>query len=614
MSNNTDPVTEAQNLITTFNSYAKPTMQNLNTMTTGIAAILNSQGITSSQTEDILSMLSGELQSNNFTNSPSLEYVTTELSQMSVSMNKQFFATMAPAFAASSISETINGLIKTMSESTTTLSTSDYATLSASINLALTAAKVPSSDIEILQNEWDATLQLYFNLNYSNYMTKTLSQDTIDAWTATLIATLTSKYDLGAKAPSITGMMNTIFTNSGLTSTSGMSTAQFISACDDTLAYLSSYLNSAALEDIRTSIGTYISDNFFTSTTYADTMALSAAKTLTSSVSANFTVANLPFTPSLASSYKAAVLSSITSAYSFTADESSSIQSAISSYFNLISNASDGMTAVEAYDLWLSIQTTITPFLPANTLAQQLLAIKTSFLNTLQTYILQNVTQILSYKVFIHNDGQEFLFTNPSTGTLTFAGNYLSDWATKFSSEVGAKLTATQSALLNSCLEDMMNSNNNTSYGVNGDTFIQIGCELLLWLSNFLEQSDINAIALELQKFLLTFVAVYDYVENVDEALEIIGLWFLAVILIVVLIIVTIVTIGTVSAGFIAIALAAMVALAGIIAAGGVATYEDVQSFSDAVAALADETSSSYAIATMAVSGFLIFGGFGVSS
>ena len=114
-----------------------------------------------------------------------------------------------------------------------------------------------------------------------------------------------------------------------------MSTEQFMSACDDLLAYLSIYLAPAALEALRISIGTYISDNFFTSTTYADTMALSAASTLTS-VSNYFTVINLPFSKSLTSSYKSAVLSSITNAYTFTSAQSSYIQDQINSYFDLI--------------------------------------------------------------------------------------------------------------------------------------------------------------------------------------------------------------------------------------------------------------------------------------
>ena len=613
-----DPVTEVQNLIATFNGYVNPTMQNLNTMTSGITSILNSPDITSDQTEEIFSMLAGEIQSNSFTNSPSLEYVSVEISQMSVSTNKQFFTTIASVFEVSSIissslSSEINSLIKKISQSTTSISSAEYATLWTSINSTLTDANVSSVDINTIKMEWDATLQLYFNLNTSNYMTKTLSQDIIDTWKAALMATLSSTYDLGAYAIAITAMMNNIFTDSGLTSTSGMSAGQFISACDDLLAYLSTYLTSAALEDIRTSIGTYISDIFFRSTTYADTMGLSAASTLTSSVSANFSVANLPFTPSLASSYKSAVLSSITSAYNFTSSQSSSIQSTITSYFNSITYSSDGMTAVEAYDLWLKIQTTITPFLPATTVAQQLLAIKTSFLNTLQTYILKNVSQILSYKTLIHNDGQEFLFTNPSTGALTFTGNYLSDWATKFLSEVGAQLTPIQSALLNSCLEDMMNSNNNNSSGVNGDTFIQIGCELLLWLSNFLSQTEINQIASKLQTFVVTFVAVYDYVENVDEALEVIAIIFGVVIVVIALVLITLVTMGIGTFPFVMTIYTCITLLVSLAASGAAVTAGASAGLANTIATISNELSPSYAITVVAVSGFLIFGGFGAS-
>ena len=613
--NNIDPVANAQNLINTFNSYKNPTIENLHTMTTGINSLLTSQGITSDQTEIILSILTSQLLSNQFTNSPSFEYVSEELSQMSVSMNNQFLATIIKSFSIlsnfpNSAYIDILGLIAQKQNSTTTLSSNDYIALWSSINTILVNENIPISVIQTLQKEWDATLNLYFNLNYSNYITKILSQDVISSWIANLIATLTSTYKLIQPLPIISTEILVIFTDNGLTSTSGMSTAQFISACNDTLAFLSSYLDSSSIQEIRISIGTYISDNFFNSTTYANTMGLSAANTLTSSVSFNFTLANLPFTPYLASSYQSAVLSSITSGYTFTSSQSSSIQTVITNFFNTNNLCSNGMTPKNAYALWTNIQAEITTWANPTTLNQQLLAVKATFLNTLQTYILENISQILSYKVFIHNNAQEFLFTNPFTGAQTYAGNYLSDWATNFLTQVSPFLTTTQNALLNDCLYSMMNSNNNGSYGVNGATFIQIGCELLLWLSNFISQNNIDTIATDLKNFLLTFGPVYRYISNVDEALEIIAIVIGIIAIIIASLFLFIFTFGGITTVGVISITALINLMISIIATGVCLTAAGSATLANTISQLSQETSFSYAIATTAVTGFLTLSGF----
>lgn len=413
-------VASATALVDTYQAIDAPTLDDLNTLTSGIALLLNRSEITSDETAQIITILSSLLDTVTTISGSDADYsfMGIELSQLTPVMNVKFLNCVNSILMDPSVDwlgywSKVSPLISPYLSSTSTISKAEYSALWTSISNVL-SDYLEATYISEMEKRFNAILTMYFNLNYSNLMTKTLSEATILGFlVANLQVSLLTTYGLTSNVSELFSNVNVFFTDNGL-DTSGMNASEFITACKDTLAYLSLYLTSTQISAIKTSMETFISESFFTSTTCeSKVMALSSASTLTTSLTSSFGVGAIPLTPTASASLIDG-LPMVILMYPFTSDAYSAINSAVSTYLAGTSYTTLGLTATQVGKIWGVIQSTATPkmtMIGDVSVSDFSIMMQTAFNNLLSVILNDNINYVLSSTGFYDSALQDLILT-----------------------------------------------------------------------------------------------------------------------------------------------------------------------------------------------------------
>lgn len=548
MSDDTDYVAQAESLIDTYNAISDPTLDDLNTLTSGVASILNSSSITEDEIVSIVADLTTVLESSTYTSSD-FTFFEIESSQMTTDMNKEFLSIISFMFMNypqySNLMTDANGEINSYAEATTTISYEEYESLWTSISDKI-SSYVSSDDLNSMQTLYTAALKMMFDLNYSNLMSKFLDTDTISTYLmSTLIPNLISTYPTELNSSYVIPTILNFYTEVSSTG-EGLSTLEFISASKQTLGYLLAFLQNSDIASIKSELTSYISENFFSSTSFASNMALPSATSLTSSVSSNFSIGALPLTPPQATSLYI-ITPLIIGSYNFSDSDFESIVIKIDEFFATTGYQTRGLTAAQIGSLWDLISNEISLTLSDNSDSsdlEPLTFIKTIYTNTVSSLVSKNINDALSSSNYYDADILEtaYTFVNPITGETENGTYMLFDWLETFIDNIASDLGGVNAVVLKLCLGQMFSAGNSTVYDgfnlvlgskVSGYNLMQIMISTLDFLSNFLDQTQLDNAAQDFMEYFSLFVGEYDKLNQIEADLEIFQLAASAVVLII---------------------------------------------------------------------------------
>lgn len=611
MSDDTDYVSEAESLISTYNAISSPTLDDVNTLTTGISSILNNTDLTIDDAVTIISDLSAVLESSSYTSSD-YTFVEIDSSKLTTDINTKFLSVIMSIFSEaegtypSIVSDAITE-IGPYASSTSTLSSADYETLWTNLNNTLSSAGVSDTDLSTMETQYYAVLKIYSDLNYSNLMTKLLEEDTVSTYLiGTFIPSLLSSYSGSLNITTLSDTILTLFSNAGLSET-GMTTLQFISASQQTLAYLSTYLTDTDISFVKALLEDYITGTFFLATSYDSSMYLSSATTLTSSDSVYFSIGALPLTPPQAITLTG-LISFMINIYPFSDSDKIAIIDQINEYVDTIDYKTYGFSTTQTGEIWTTIEDAITSYITDTDGIDSdtwITYFKSFYTNALSSLVYKNAYDALQSSAYYDTVVIQSVLevTNPITGVTDNIGNYLTDWFTAFTDNISPDLGEINTALLKLALPDLLKANNNVAtsgadvvltYQISGYNFMQICISILEYISNFLTQTQVDTVAQDLMTFFITAVASSDLLTEVEDDAQIASLIATAVILI----IGSVVTAGAAAA-------AATPALTAEAAAEAAATYlsmlsdiaeslpEDALDFSEEASSIASDSEES---------------------
>ena len=542
-----DPVAQANALVATYNSDGDVT-----SLMTGFNTILGTPKITTSEAIAVVIIFNSII-----TTITSLSFVSTfddlrttttwstDVASKCLRALKAIF-TNNTALSSTSISNAtskINGITSQSSFTDTTFS--DLWTNIISGDNQLTAAETTS-----ITNLWTATIQMYTNLNISNYLSVMCTKDVLVNSLSPIIQVVSQ---LSSPSSSSTNavfqsslyisLANILLGNASNIS-NGMSRIEFISACRDLLAIFSPYLTTDQMTLILPQLKTSIASNFKASTTYSTELHLSGAKTFTytncdpttpSPYCYNFGVGAIPITPLKAVKFILDI-PTIYASYTFGPTVLEAIEVDINNYFNNSTyvNIEAGLYPADINAFWKYFKPIIVGELNDGELDVQYEAtFTTEFTNLVTKYLILSISDVLSASAFYDSASASVIqvvdpstITATSTGSDIIAGVYLSDWQdtfiTKITSTIGGSIPAN---VLRMGISDMMESANDKTalgyYCVTGNSFIQIGIEILLFL-NTLDLSTyplgfLQQVATDFTAYLITILNVETLIAGTNE-------------------------------------------------------------------------------------------------
>ena len=535
-----NPVAQANALVATYNSDG-----NVTTLMEGFAAILSASDITTNQAIEVVAVLtstistittlSSQFSLNDYTTTT---YWSSDITQKFLTAFTAIFTgnTNLTSYDITSATLTIGkylNLVTTFSDDSYYNSNEGNPTgLLVEIQNILTDVEYAS-----ISNLCLATYTMYKNLNTSNHLSIMCSYDVaynsfkaIGAYVVPII--ISTKMDI---TPLLTALPNILIGNA-VDINNGMSRIEFIKACEGMLALFSPYLttdpNIDKMTPLKTLMGGYIISNFVNSTTYSTSMYLSSAETLSTSVSTYFGVGAIPITPLKATQF-VGELNTVYASYDFTENQKGAIQAAINGYFstNEINYTVSGLSPSQVNSYWTWFSGYIIAALNAGSIDadnQYLATFKTTYTNLVISYVTSSISDVLSASAFFDSGSASVIqVVNPSTLTLDVAGLYLSDWQDTFITNITSNIGGTIAAnVLRMGISDMMEaSSNKTSlnyYSVTGNSFIQIGIEILLFLQTLnlttMGQAQLDIVGKDLTNFLITILNVYTLIPATNAA------------------------------------------------------------------------------------------------
>ena len=473
-----------------------------------------------------------------------------ESRDMTLDMNQAFLTALEQGWAP--FTPEANNLIVGLSEATTSVSQDQYDALWSDLSslsaLLLESAESGSEDLEEMRDVFYATLTLFQNLSYSNKMSLALTEDAMDVWVDNFLLPTVFGFMGSGNDESITEVqdsISSIFSQNGFDE-DGMSLKGYIASCKSILLILSEFITEAEVISVKELMDNTIRGQFLASMNYDDTMALSTADTLTSSVSNNFGLIALPLSLSSSEEFINVLPIVYNSVYNLSDTQKSEMETELA----LSAKISEGtrITSEHIKDAWTVIQSNLQSifeeeFSNDEFVTAFLNSVQTSYTTLVQNEAIKSANSLLAAKAPINNIWEEYIFKNPSTYEWTYAGDYVKDWALRFTEKLPDSLDQSTKDILFFAISQMLFSNNNESDGLSGNNFIQIGNEILLFLSHFLTQNELDEIATEFTNFVITFVHVENYINDLTIGLEIAAMTYVALGLIVA----TVVTAGAAS-------------------------------------------------------------------
>jgi len=575
-----DPINfskEAQSLADELSAISNPTVDELTEYIFEISNLLNTEGITQ---EDILNIITifASLLPESSSAIGDFYFLDFKPVNMSPSINTKFLTAVKSIFdedttvdlitvaeiltdsdnytlAEYALSVGVFSEIEQIALLTTSVSFDKYDEL-----WVLIEESLKEIDTSTIKTQYYALLTIYTNLNYSNYMSMTIDAKTVTAFYDNLMIYLKNLLTSDEIITLADSILDALSTNAS-DSSSGMSKVEFISACEDILRLLSSYLTLDQLDYFQNSFEKFIIINFLNSSSYTTSMVLSGASTLTSTITSNFGVTSIPLTPENSARW-IEELSNFFLIYPFTNDEISTIELAMTSYFEGI-DYTNGLTPAQVGGVWSIFETLATSIVVDNlgyTAQEWLTYLKTAFTNNVTSLYGQSVSSVLTALAYFDSWAIEDIYyenpLNPTEGIMPIAGEFLSDWLDTFTQNLTGKIGNTSANILKIAVTDLIQAPNNGAYRANilrgyavtGQNFIQIGIEILLFLSNFMEQSDLDDIASEFTNVLVTILFVSSYIDEFWEVINYAVMIAVSIVLLIIDIVVTVLTAGAAAA------------------------------------------------------------------
>lgn len=577
MSDPVDFALEAQSLVDTFLAISNPTDDEITDFIFQISNLLNTEGISEEDLLNILSTLTSLLSENSM---PIGDFSFSDLKplSMSPSTNVKFLTAVKAIFSDDTVLD-LDSVDEILTDSNSytleeyALSTGVFSAIEQVASLATSVSfdtydelwmsieqSLKEIDTSSIKESYYALLTLYTNLNYSNYMSVTVDANTVTTFYDNLmiyLKTLLKKDEIEVLEVSI---LDALTTNAS-DSSSGMAKVEFMSACEDILILLFSYFTLEEMNYFQNSFERFIKIIFLNASTYSSEMVLSGASTLTSTSSSNFGVTSIPLTIEKSATFVEEI-STFFLIYPFTDDQISTIESTMTSYFEGI-DYSMGLTATGVGGAWSTFETLVTPIVTDNleyTAKEWLGYLKTSFTNIVTTLYGQSVSNVLTALAYFDSWAIEDIYyenpLDPTEGIMPVAGEFLSDWLDTFTQNLTTKITETSANILKIAVTDLIKASNNGAYragilrgyAVTGENFIQIGIEILLFLSNFLKQSDLDDIASEFTNVLVTILFVSSYIDEFWEVINYAVMIAVSIVLLIIDIVITVLTAGAAAA------------------------------------------------------------------
>jgi len=492
----------AQSLVSTYEAIPDPTQDDFNTLIFGITNLLNTPDITASEVTEVLTVVL-----------PLVEANTTILSSFTLDIDQE---EMSPEIYEK-------------------------------FEIAVIALGKSSGD------EYNALYTMYKNLSFSNFMSVMIDANTVTAFYNNLIIYV-SKLLNTADVDILKDSILEALTNNAEEPTSGMAKSEFISACQDILESMYLLVTSDQISYLKTSFERFVKITFLNSSIYSSKMSLSQASSLTSTVTTKFGVSSIPLTPENSQAFIEEV-STFYLIYPFTDSEISEIQSGMMGYFESI-DYTMGLSAVDVGGAWLTFETIAIPMIKDTldyTKDQWFCFMKTSFTNITTSLYTKGVSNVLNALAYFDSFWIEDIYVeNKITNEEVIAGNYLSDWLDTFIENLTPKIDQTLSNALKIAITDLIQTENNAvyqvgilrGYAVSGQNFIQICIEILLFLSPFIKQADLDEMALQLTDYLVSILYVSSYVDEFWKIIKYTMMILVAIVIITVSILISVFTGG----------------------------------------------------------------------
>jgi hypothetical protein len=580
MSDSIDFLKEAQSLADELSAISNPTVDELTEYIFEISNLLNTEGITQEDILNIITIFSSLLPESS---SAIGDFYSLDLKQvnMSPSINTKFLTAVTGIFDDTTIDTTIDITTElqiltdsdnyTLAEYARSVGVfseiEQIASLTTSVSFdkydelwVLIEESLKKIDTSTIKTQYYALLTIYTNLNYSNYMSMTIDANTVTAFYDNLMIYLKNLLTSDEITTLADSILDALSTNAS-DSSSGMSKVEFISACEDILTLLSSYLTLDQVYYFQNSFEKFIIINFLNSSSYTTSMVLSGASTLTSTITSNFGVTSIPLTPENSARW-IEELSNFFLIYPFTNDEISTIELAMTSYFEGI-DYTNGLTPAQVGEVWSIFKNLADSIIVVDKLgytAQEWLTyLKTAFTNNVTSLYGQSVSSVLTALAYFDSWAIEDIYyenpLDPTEGIMPIAGEFLSDWLDTFTQNLTGKIGNTSANILKIAVTDLIQAPNNGAYRANilrgyavtGQNFIQIGIEILLFLSNFMEQSDLDDIGSEFTNVLVTILYVSSYIDEFWEIMDYAVMIVVAIALILIEVLISVLTAGTAS-------------------------------------------------------------------